>query len=261
MNPLMARRITAGAVALSLLAGGGVLAGCGSSSSSSEGTGTRAAASASAETANGVAELPAKEILARSLAASKAATSVTVVGSQTDGQDMAFELVLGTGVGQGTLSFNGVPALEFRQVDGNLYWKISREGAEMIIGPGEASKAIGGRWVFAPVGSEDAGMADLGELGNKNALMAFLLQPKGTATVAGTGDVGGTPVVFVRIKDGNDTGTLAIQTMGEPLPVQFKGNEENGSFTFSNWNAPVNVTAPAGAVSSDDVLKQAGASG
>ena len=57
-------------------------------------------------------------------------------------------------------------------------------------------------------------------------------------------DVNGIPVVLLDDSEGD--GTLAIQTVGEPYPVQIAGNDqgESGVITFSDWNAPVSVTAP-----------------
>ncbi|MFM8829344.1 MAG: hypothetical protein ACKOGE_08760, partial [Actinomycetota bacterium] len=72
----------------------------------------------------------------------------------------------------------------------------------------------------------------------------------------GTGDVKGTPVVFVRTKGSDGASTLAIQTVGEPYVVQVKGKEA-GNIEFTNWNAPVTVTAPTGAVSPDELMKDA----
>ncbi len=46
--------------------------------------------------------------------------------------------------------------------------------------------------------------------------------------------------------------------MGEPYPVQAKGGGANGSdaVTFTNWNAPVNVTAPTDVVDISEVVKR-----
>ena len=254
MHHAMTRRIAAGAAALALLAGSGVLAGCGS--------GYDAAVGGNAgEEPNGVEKLPAKEILTRSAAAMATASSVTVSGStKEDGTELALDLTLGTGVGEGTTSLNGTPLMEFRETGGKMYWKITREGAEAILGPGEGSKAIGGRWVVAPAGSEDDEVPGPGDFGDKDALLASLVQEGATATAAGTGEVNGTPVVFITTNGSDGTNTLAVQTVGEPYVVQVKGKDA-GDIRFSDWNAPVNVTAPAGAVSPDDLIPQDAASG
>ena len=46
----------------------------------------------------------------------------------------------------------------------------------------------------------------------------------------------------------------------EPYVVQAKGDQA-GNIAFSDWNGPVSVTAPAGAVSPEELTKQDGASG
>ena len=255
MQSTMTRRAVAGGAALALLAGGGVLAGCGSGYDAASGGG------ATAEP-NGIEKLPAKEIVTTSAAAMATASSVTVSGvfKGDDGPDMSLDLVLGTGVGEGTTSLNGKPLMEFRETGGKIYWKITREGAEAILGPGDASKAIGGRWVVAPTSSDDNESLGPGEFGDKDALLASLVQEGATATTAGTGEVNGTPVVFVKTGSGADAATLAVQTLGEPYIVQVKG-EGTGDIRFSDWNVPVSVTAPAGAVSPDDLIPQDGASG
>ena len=254
MQSTITRAVAASAAAVALLAGGGVLAGCGSGYDAAAGGDT------SGEP-NGVEKLPAKEILSTSAAAMATASSFSVSGSTNDdGTELSLDLTLGTGVGEGTTSINGKPLMEFRETGGKIYWKITREGAEAILGPGDASKAIGGRWVVAPTGSDDNASLGPGEFGDKDALLASLVQEGATATTAGTGEVNGTPVVFVKTKGADGAATLAVQTVGEPYVVQVKG-KDTGDIRFSDWNVPVSVTAPAGAVSPDDLIPQDGASG
>ena len=66
---------------------------------------------------------------------------------------------------------------------------------------------------------------------------------------------------FVDVKTSGSDGTvtLAIQTVGEPYVVQVR-SDGMVLFDFSDWNAPVNVTAPAGAVSPADLMKEVGPS-
>jgi len=209
---------------------------------------------------NGIEKLPAQEMLTTSAAAMATASSVAVFASlKEDGTAMSFDLVLGTGVGQGTMSLNGTTLMEFRELDGKMYWKSTREGAEAILGPGDASKIIGGRWVVTPTGTEDGEVPGPGDFGDKDDLLASLVQEGAKATVTGTGEVDGTPVVFVKTTGSDGTSTLAIQTVGEPYVVQVKGKEA-GNIEFTNWNAPVTVTAPTGAVSPDELMKDAGPS-
>jgi hypothetical protein len=43
--------------------------------------------------------------------------------------------------------------------------------------------------------------------------------------------------------------------------VQLTNGKSKGAITFSDWNAPVSVTAPAGAVRPDELTGKGGASG
>jgi hypothetical protein len=76
--------------------------------------------------------------------------------------------------------------------------------------------------------------------------------------VKGTGDVNGTPVVFLDDSEGG--GTLSIQTVGEPYPVQITGSdsESSGEINFTDWNAPVSVTAPTDVVDIGELAKLGG---
>lgn len=254
MNQVNRRRVAAGAAALALLAGGGVLAGCGSDYSSS-GAATTAAADTSTLPANGVEKLSAKEILDASLKAANAASSVTVTGSITqEGQEISLDLALGTDAADGTFSAQGINA-EIRVVDGKTYFKLSGEDFARIAGQGDSpeiakaiSSLLGDKWIAVPEDSDDDDLAGLGQFGQKDSLLEGILQPDGNVTVKGTGEVNGTPVVFLDSSDGE--GTLAIQTVGEPYPIQIKGadSSSSGQIDFTKWNEPVNVTAPTDVV-------------
>ena len=266
MDRTMKRRAAAAAAGLALITGGAALAGCGSSSSSSETT-TRAAADASTQPANGVEKLPATEILSTSLTAGKAASSFTVKGTITEGgEETSLDLVLGTDAGEGTIVTQGV-TLSTVSVDGNLYFKTSSDGwATLLRGAGGGADnaagtalgdLLGDKWLKLPANPDSldaAGgvigvlLATLGGLIQKDSLLEAFLSPDDTPTVKGTGDVNGTPVVFLDDSEGG--GTLAIQTVGEPYPVQITGNGSgsSGEITFSGWNAPVSVTAPTDVV-------------
>lgn len=264
MNQVNRRRVAAGAAALALLAGGGVLAGCGSDYSSS-GAATTAAADTSTLPANGVEKLSAKEILDASLKAANAASSVTVTGSITqEGQEISLDLALGTDAADGTFSAQGINA-EIRVVDGKTYFKLSGEDFARIAGQGDSpeiakaiSSLLGDKWIAVPEDSDDDDLAGLGQFGQKDSLLEGILQPDGNVTVKGTGEVNGTPVVFLDSSDGE--GTLAIQTVGEPYPVQISGDaaSSGSGIIFSDWSAPVSVTAPTDVVDIGELAKLSG---
>lgn len=262
MNRTTTRRLAAGAAALSLLTGGAVLAGCGSSSSSS-GTAAQATTDPAALPANGVEKLAAKEILARSLAAAKAASSVAIKGRGAEEGEgsVSLDLVLGTKASKGTLALGGF-SMEFRVVGGKTYSRIDREGVAAILGQGEGVDLLGDRWIVESPAAGGFDSSGFGDFADRNALLETVLGPDGTATVKGTGDVKGMPVVFVDVTRSDGKGTVAIQTVGEPYPVRVTSNTKDGlgEVTFSDWNAPVTVSVPEGAVSAEELMKTAGGS-
>ncbi len=261
MEQLNRRRVAAGAAALALLAGGGVLAGCGSESSSS--AATTAAADTSTLPANGVEKLSAKEILDTSLAAANAASSVTVKGSFTEGgETIALDLQLGTDATKGSITADGV-TVEIRVTGGKSYFKLSAQDFATIAGQGEdpeiteaISSLLGDKWIVLSADEQSDGLGGLGQLGQKDSLLREIFESDGELTVEGTGTAVGAPVVF--LEDSEDSGTIAIQTVGEPYPVQIMAKEAAGVITFTEWNAPVVVGAPADVIDLDKLMNLGG---
>ena len=261
MERTMKRKAAAASAAIVLLASGGMLAGCGSSGSDT------AAATAAADTstlpANGIESLAVKEIIAKSQAAANAASSVTVKGTMNEeGKDTSLDLVLGADSGEGTITTNGT-AMNIKSVGGKNYFQVPGNGWATLLGaaggPGEeagkeVADLVGDKWLVLPANAasldKDAGLVGLALsaigmfIENDPFFKEFIFPAERTFTVSGTGDVNGTPVVF--LKDTSDGAVMAIQTVGEPYPVQIKaeGAGDSSTMTFSNWNAPVSVTAP-----------------
>ncbi len=270
MERPMKLRAAAAAAAVALVTGVAVVAGCGSSTSDS--AASTAAADTSTLPANGIEKLPPKEILAKSQAAAKAASSVTVTGTITEGgEETSLDLVLGRNASEGTFTTNGVEVSTVI-VDGTSYFKAPGDGWATLLGSSgpvgkamgeEMTSKVGDKWLMLPEDPEflDEGTGLLGfalatfsSLFQKDSFLKEILSTDKELTRTGTGDVNGIPVVFLEYPG---SGPLAIQTVGEPYPVQITTEEAEGSgaITFTNWNAPVDVTAPTDVV---DVRQLAG---
>lgn len=268
MERITTRRIAAGAAALALITGGGVLAGCGSSSDSASGGATTAAATTATTAApNGIEGKTATEILDASLAAANKATSVTAKGAITQGgQEITLDLQVGQEAAQGSISAEGAE-IEIKVLAGKTYFKLSGESFAKIAGQDDSpevaeaiSALLGDKWLVAPDEESAGQLGSLGQFGQKDELLKGILTPDGNATVKGTGEVNGQPVVLLESTDG--TGTLAIATTGEPYPLQIKGSEgaDGGQIDFTDWNAPVNVTAPTDVLDIGQLADLGGAS-
>lgn len=218
--------IVALACAVALVA---ALAGCGGSSSDG----------------NGVASKSPTEIVAAAKTAADSASSVHVTGSIVNaGSTIALdmELLRGTG-GRGKLSQNGL-SFELVEIDNSVYIKGSPAFYRHFAGAA-AAQLLQGKWLKAPANA--GSFATLGSLTDLRKLLDSTLASHGSLAKGPTTKVEGQEAVGV--KDLSRGGTLYVATTGKPYPLQItKGGSGGGTVTFSHWNAPVSVTAPANAV-------------
>jgi hypothetical protein len=102
-----------------------------------------------------------------------------------------------------------------------------------------ALKAIAGKWVLLPV----ADAARFRIFTDVDYLISGFKQP--SYAVTGTRVIAGVPAVELR----DATGTVLTVASGAPhVPLTITNAAGKGSLTFTNWNAPLAVHAPAGAV-------------
>lgn len=205
------------------------IVGCGSSSSSG----------------NGVSSKSASEILAASKAAADSASSVHVIGSLTsNGTPITLNLNLASGHGgrgqisQGSLSFNLI-------VVGDTIYIKGSPAFYSHFGGSAAAQLFQGKWLKAPVSGGELG--SLAALTNFGQLLDQSLASHGTLAKGGASTVAGTPVIELR--DTSHNGSLFVATTGKPYPIQIvKHGSETGHITFTDWNRPVSLSPPAGAI-------------
>ena len=214
-----------------------VIAGCGSSSSG-----------------NGVASKSASEILAASKAAADGASSVHVTGTLTSkGTAITLDLSLVSGHGgrgqisQGGLSFSLIVVGE------TLYLKGS-PAFYSHFGGSAAAQLFQGKWLKTPVSGGELG--SLAALTNFRQLLDQTLTTHDKITKGATTTVAGQPAI--QLRDPSQGGSLFIATTGEPYPIEIvKHGSETGHVSFSDWNKPVALSPPSGAIDLSQ-LQQAG---
>lgn len=214
------------------------IGGCGSSSSSG----------------NGVASKSANEILAAAKTAAKSASSVHVTGSlQSNGTPITLDLDLASGHGgrgqisQGSLSFSLI-------VIGDTIYIKGSPAFYSHFGGSAAAQLFQGKWLKAPVSGGELG--SLATLANFGQLLGQTLASHGTLAKGPTSTVAGTPVI--ELHDTSNNGSLFVATTGQPYPIQIvKHGSETGHVTFTDWNRPVSLSAPSGAIDLSQ-LQQAG---
>lgn len=205
----------------------GAIAGCGGSST------------------NGVESKSPAEIVSAAQKAANSAKSVRVDGSvSTAGTQLTLDLQIAEGKGaKGSIS-EGPLSFELIRLGDSVYIKGSAAFYEHFAGS-EAAKLLEGKWLQAPATSGE--FATLGNLTDMSQLLSTVLGQHGSLAKGGTSTVEGKKVVAV--KDTSKGGVLYVATTGKPYPIQIsKSGSTGGKVTFSEWDAPVTITAPTGAI-------------
>ncbi|MEZ5115154.1 MAG: hypothetical protein R2737_02695 [Candidatus Nanopelagicales bacterium] len=245
------RRVLAAVVALALGAAP-LLAGC----TSEEGTPATATASATGVAGgqpNGVAELEPDRILDLATKAALERTSVAITGDAPSGDgpvSLDLELVRDTG-GQGTVS-NAGQAIDVVVISPDAWISADREFWAATAGEAVAD-AIDGRWVQASTTDPDyAGVAGLADY---QQVLKGLLSPAGDVAKGELGEVDGRPAIALT----SSAGELWVATTGLPLPLQITRQDGQGTVTFADWDADVDLAPPPAAdVVSADALPGGG---
>ncbi len=223
------------AVALTALA----IAGCGSSGSSG----------------NGVASKSAEEIVKESKAAADVATAVHVSGSlKSGGAPVTLNLSLVAEKGaQGEISQNGA---SFKLIlVGDTAYISGSPAFYRSLGGSAAAQLFKGKWLKASATSGE--FASFKQLADMRQLIDTTLAAHGTLVKGKTATIGGQPAIA--ITDSSKQGTLYVATTGKPYPLQLaKGGSESGTITFSKWNQPATITAPANSVDLSELKARAG---
>jgi hypothetical protein len=203
-----------------------VLSGCGSSSKG-----------------NGVAAKGPAQIVAGAKILADAAKSVAVSGTvRTAGSPITVALVLLAGKGgRGLISENGL-SFQLIQIHGTVYIKGSTAFYRKIAGV-DAAQALQGRWLKAPASS--GALAPLASLTDLSKLANSTLPAHGPLSKGHITSLNGKKVIGVT--DTSTGGTLYVATTGPPYPVQIAMGA-GGHITFSRWNQPVSLFAPANAI-------------
>lgn len=221
----------AGLVALALAA-------CGSSG----GSGGRA---------NGVAAKGADQIVAAATAAIEGVDTVRVTGAVKSGsRTIKLDLHLVSGKGAiGSMAENDL-SFKLITVDGEAYINGTPSFWKQF-GGASAAQLLQGHWLRAPAGSGD--FASFSALTDLHRMLTALLARHGALSKGARTTLRGRPVITVR--DAAKGGTLYVATTGKPYPLQISNSSNGGQLSFSEFNQPVKLAAPADSI---DITKLGG---
>lgn len=215
----------------------------GAASSSPQGATSSPSVSASA-TSNGIANLAPDAALQQVLAATRDVSSAHIAGQFTDGgKHFAVDIDAGASSGQGRLTIQG-GRVDIRFVDNTVYFRGNRAGLLAFGTPRSAVKQAAGKWIKLPTTSD----ASLRALVSVHTFLTQILSHHGTLAKGRATTINGQSVYGIVDTRSGSGGTLYVATTGPALPVRLLGSKGQ-TLDFSNYNEPVTVTAPSGALS------------
>ncbi len=209
---------------------------------------------------SGEAGKPAATIMSDARAALLAASSVRITGtvavrasgtgSTTQRFDLRLTRVKGLPDATGTVTTTSITgtkrltvSLAIIRVGGTLYIRGDRAYYSRI---GPKAAAVAGRWISLPA-AQDTSVAGLTDL---SIVAAGLASPSNRAQVVGTARLGSAPVIVVMP---NSAAKLYVAASGAPRPLRLQRTLDvpaggDGTLDFVDYDAPLTVTAPAGAI-------------
>jgi hypothetical protein len=249
-RPVSIRR-AACAVAVAAVAAVAVSA-CGSSSNGSSSSSSSSSTSSSAAS-NGITSKPADQIFSTAVSTAEAAKSVHVFGAIKSGsQSVSLDLSIVQGTGaSGTIS-EGSTSFKLIDVGGNYYIQPDRAFLLKFTHTAAAAQLLKGKWLKAS--ATDRSFASFGQLTSIKSLIGSLPKAHGTLTKGATSTLAGQSVIALTSSKG---GTLYVATTGQPYPLQVSKNSggQTGKVTFSDFNKPFTITAPASSINIEQLEK------
>jgi hypothetical protein len=190
---------------------------------------------------NGVADLPADQIVAKAQTALGNATSFHIKGTTTDqGTATTLDLTYAGKNVKGTIGSAGL-SLDILVLGNDGYLKASEAFWKAFIPP--AQQAMIGqfkdKWVKVDLTAPS--FASFKEIADP----AKQFKPDGTPTKGEAKTINGTPAIGV--VDSSDKSVVYIATQGEPLPLEADGPGASDKLEFTEYNSPVDLQAPPAA--------------
>jgi hypothetical protein len=200
--------------------------------------------SASAASSNGVANKSANQIVAAATSAINGAKSFTYGGTtRSNGVSTGLKASLNSaGDGQGTLTSSGQP-VKLIKIGSTLYVSSTVAFWTKNLGA-SAGQTLGTQWVAAS--STDSDYAGIANLFEASEITGQFLATSGTTWTKGkTSTINGQPVIAIVGKSGSTVNTVYVATTGKAYVIQITAPGGNGgTLNFTNYNKPVNPTAP-----------------
>ena len=227
------------------LAGAAILGSAAACSSSTPGSTASAGAQGSA-----LAGLSAEQIASRATDDLMVVSSVHVKGSlRNSGENLALNLTLGTQGCTGTMGIGGEGSVVLLKIGKTLwvkpddtFWKHAAGSAGSAL-----TDPVSGKYIKPS--AKASGLAPIGMFCNP-AQFAKSFGANMTGMVKGTTTtIAGQPAL--QIKDTGDTASFYVTVDAKPQFLRLDGGGSNGRLDFTDYNAPLHLTAPPAAETLD----------
>lgn len=191
-----------------------------------------------------------EQILQAATTAARSAKSLRVKGSVVEAGDTITMDVLADTRGNSTGSLKVLGGTLDLRVDGKQVYLRGDKAFWKKNAP-EAAELLTGAWMKTSTKNKD--FAEFIKLGQPQTYFDDKLAPRGSLSVIAGRPVDGVPTLGLRDRGaGPGSATIYVATEGEPYPLLVVSGEEGETpLTFTDWNAPVTVKAPAGAIAVD----------
>jgi hypothetical protein len=195
---------------------------------------------------NGIEKLSADKALAKVKADAATVKSVHVKGKIVkEGQTLELDVHAGAAEGEGTLVIGG-GTLDIRLVDGIAYLRGDEAALQALGAPPAEVSSTADKWLKSQAAGGPFESFTL--FLDRQKLFDSLLDPKGTLESGETTTVSGKKA-YTLVDTSTDGGTLYVAATGKALPLRIAAaGTEGGTVDFLDYDAAVNVEAPADAV-------------
>ena len=196
---------------------------------------------------NGIEKLSADKALAKVKADAATVKSVHVKGKIVkNGNTLGLDVHAGAGEGEGTLLVGG-GTVEIRLVDGVAYLRGDEAALQSFGASAAEVSSTANKWLKSQASGGPFESFTL--FLDRSKLFDSLLDPSGTIKSGSTTTLNGKKAYTLIDTSSTDGGTLYVSATGKALPLRIAAaGTEGGTVDFLDYDAPVNVEAPAGAV-------------
>jgi hypothetical protein len=219
------------------------------SSSGSGGSGTSGATSPSG-TVTSLSGTP-DQIVQKAVNNLKAATSVEISGNVvSSGSNIKLDLTDATAGCKGTITLVSVSSSNNSTVSGTadlieadsiVYMKLDQSFFKNLSLPSSLFTAVTGKYIKVTTKSE---LADFAQLCDPSSLASGFDKEITGFVKNGTGTVNGQAVESLKQPTHAGSGIVYVSQSSTPEIVRLQGPSNEGQIDFTNYNAPVTITAP-----------------